>query len=180
MKQKPFVQQEEIERIQSKLDDTIKRAKDARKKSNMVFDGRWPWRTARENLSDERKNNKPSTRERLTRISKTDKKLKDIYDIKEEFRDIFESENKKAAKEALDNFVNKFGDDYPFLKKMVKTNESEILNRFTDDGKRDIKHWPEQLIEKLRKFERRRGAFRTFESWEMLIDLLLEHSCDEN
>ncbi|ODS35942.1 hypothetical protein BEH94_02560 [Candidatus Altiarchaeales archaeon WOR_SM1_SCG] len=103
-----------------------------------------------------------------------------IYIIKEEFRDIFESENKKAAKEALDNFVNKFGDDYPFLKKMVKTNESEILNRFTDDGKRDIKHWPEQLIEKLRKFERRRGAFRTFESWEMLIDLLLEHSCGEN
>jgi len=68
----------------------------------MVFDGRWPWRTARENLSDERKNNKPSTRERLTRISKIDKKLNDIYDIKEEFRDIFESENKKAAKEALD------------------------------------------------------------------------------
>jgi len=55
LKQKPFVQQEEIERIQSKLDDTIKRAKDARKKSNMVFDGRWPWRTARENLSDERR-----------------------------------------------------------------------------------------------------------------------------
>ncbi|ODS35820.1 MAG: hypothetical protein A7316_03315 [Candidatus Altiarchaeales archaeon WOR_SM1_86-2] len=111
---------------------------------------------------------------------KIDQKFKEIYDVKEEFRDIYESKDKKAAKSALDDFVDRYGDAYPFLKKAVRNNETEILNIFTDDGKREIKYLPEHLVEKIRKFERQRGAFRTFESWEMLIDLLLEHSCSEN
>ena len=180
MKQRSSVQQKEVKRIQNELDNLIERAKQAKEKSSAIFDARWAWRKGREKLSDERKNNKPSPKEKLARLFKIDKKFKEIYDIKEEFRDIYGSKDKKAAKSALDDFVDRYGDAYPFLKKVVRNNETEILNIFTDDGKREIKYLPEHLVEKLKKFERRRGSFRTFESWEMIIDLLLEHSCSEN
>jgi len=165
-------QKKEIDRCQKELDDLIEKAKQAREKSSSIFKARYSWKTAKENLSDKRKGNRPSPKEKFTRLFEIDKKFKELYDIKEDFRDIYESENRKAAKDALDDFVDKYGDKHRFLKKTVRNNEVEILNRFTDEGK--------DLIENLRKFERRRGAFRKFESWEILIDLLLEHSCDGN
>ena len=180
MKQRSPVQQEEVERIQNELDDLIESAKLAKEKSSGIFNARWAWRKGREKLSDERKNNKPSPKEKLTRLFKIDKKFKKIYDIKEEFRDIYGSKDKKAAKSALDDFVDKYGDAYPFLKKAVRNNETEILNIFTDERKREIKHWPEHLVKEIKRIERRRGAFRKFESWEMIIDLLLEYSSSEN
>jgi len=170
-------QKKEIDRCQKELDNLIEKAKQAREKSSSIFKARYSWKTGRENLSDKRKGNRASPKEKLTRLFEIDKKFKELYDIKEDFRDIYKSENRKAAKDALDDFVNKYGDKYRFLGKTVRNNEAEILNRFTDEGKRNIKRWPEDLVEALRKFERRRGAFRKFESWEMLIDLLLEHSC---
>jgi len=180
LKQRSSVRQKEIEGLQNELDDLIEASKQARKKSSGIFDARWSWRKGREKLSDDRKGTKSSPKEKLARLFEIDKKFKEIYDIKEEFRDIFENKDKGAAKDALDDFVDKYGDAYPFLKKAVRNNETEILNIFTDDGKREIKHWPEHLIKELKRIERRRGAFRKFESWEMLIDLLLEYSCSEN
>ena len=91
MKQRSSVQQKEVKRIQNELDDLIESVKQAKEKSSGIFNARWAWRKGREKLSDERKNNKPSPKELLDRLFEIDQKFKEIYDIKEEFRDIYES-----------------------------------------------------------------------------------------
>ena len=48
---------------------------------------------------------------------------------------------------------------------MLTDVEKWSSSTFTDGGKREIKYLPEHLVEGIRKFERRRGAFRKFESW---------------
>ena len=69
-------------------------------------------------------------------------------------------------------------DNYKYLIRTLDQNEAEILNLFTEERVVDVKHWQEQPIEQMRKFERKRGAFRTLDSWKMLIELLLERVDD--
>ena len=150
----------------------------ARKISSHIFRSRFLWRKGRENICTERKKDKPSDKERLNRLFEIDAHFKETYELKEKFRDIYKSKNRKDAEENLKRFRALCADNYKYLIRTLDQNESEILNLFTEDGVVDVKHWPEQLIEQMREFERKRGAFRALNSWEMLIDMLLERVDD--
>jgi len=128
----------------------------------------------RENICTERKKDKPSEKERLDRLFEIDTHFKETYDLKEKFRETYKSRNVHEAKERLTEFRELCADKYKYLVRTLNQNETEILNFFTESGVVDVKHWPEQLIEQMRKFERKRGAFRKLKSWKMLIDMLLE------
>ena len=125
-----------------------------------------------------RKKNKPSEKERLDLLFEIDAHFKETYYLKEKFRDIYKSKNRKEAEEKLEHFRELCVDKYKYLVRTLDQNETEILNFFTEDGIVKVKHWPEQLVEQMRGFERKRGAFRTLNSWKMLIDMLLERVND--
>jgi len=146
----------------------------AREISSHIFKSRFLWRKGRENICLERKKNNPSEMERLDYLFEIDVHFKETYDLKERFREIYKSENIVEAKEKFENFRGLCVDKYKYLARTLDLNETEILNYFTGEGIVDVKHWPEQMIEKMREFERKRGAFRRLESWKMLIDMLLE------
>lgn len=146
----------------------------ARGTSSHIFRSRFLWRKGRENICTERKKNKPSEKERLDRLFEIDDHFKETYELKEKFRDIYKSRGIHEANERLNQFRELCIDKYKYLVRTLDQNETEILNFFTEKGVVDVKHWPEQLIEKMRKFERKRGAFRTLTSWRILIDMLLE------
>ena len=129
----------------------------------------------KENICLERKRrDKPSEKERLNHLFEIDAHFKETYELKESFREIYKSENIREAEEKFEDFRGLCDDKYKYLVRTLDLNETEILNYFIEDGIVDVKHWPEQLIEQMRKFERKRGAFRRLESWKMLIDMLLE------
>jgi transposase len=150
----------------------------ARKISSHVFKSRFLWRKGKENICTERKKDKPSEKERLDILFEIDAHFKETYELKEKFRDIYKSKNRKEAEEMLKQFRALCVDNYKYLIRTLDQNEAEILNLFTEEGTVDVKHWPEQLIEQMRAFEQKRGAFRTLNSWKMLIDLLLERIQD--
>lgn len=150
----------------------------ARKISSHIFRSRFLWRKGRENICTERKKDKPSENERLDRLFEIDAHFKETYELKEKFREIYKSKNRKEAEEMLKQFRMLCVDNYKYLIRTLDQNEAEILNLFTEESIVDVKHWPEQLIEQMREFERKRGAFRTLDSWKMLIDMLLERVDD--
>ena len=162
----------------TKKEENKQDAVKAREISSHIFRSRFLWRKARENISTERKKNKPSEKERLDRLFEIDAHFKETHDLKEKFRDIYKSKNVHEAKEKLKQFRKSCVDRYKYLVRTLDQNETEILNFFTEKGVINVKHWPEQLIEKMREFERKRGAFRTLKSWRMLIDMLLERVND--
>lgn len=150
-------------------------ALNAREISSHIFCSRFLWRKGRENICLERKrDDKPSEKERLDRLFEIDAHFKETYEIKESFREIYKSENVDKAKEKFEDFRGLCVDKYKYIVRTLDLNETEILNYFTEDGIVDVKHWPEQMIEQMRRFERKRGAFRKLGSWKMLIDMLLE------
>ena len=169
---------EDIARKTKKEEDKSDALK-AREISSHIFQSRFLWRKGRENICTERKKNKPSEKERLDRLFEIDAHFTGTYDLKEKFRDIYKSENLQEAEEKLNQFRKSCADKYKYLTRTLDQNEAEILNFFTEKGIVDVKHWPEQLIEQMREFERKRGAFRTLKSWKMLIDMLLEREDNE-
>ena len=159
----------------TKKEENKQSASSAREISSHIFRSRFLWRKGEENICLERKRrDKPSEKERLDHLFEIDTHFKETHDLKERFRDIYKSENVDKAKEKFEDFRGLCVDKYKYLVRTLDLNETEILNYFTEGGIVDVKHWPEQLIEQMRKFERKRGAFRRLESWKMLIDMLLE------
>ena len=114
----------------------------------------------------------------MDHLFEIDAHFKGTYELKEKFRNIYKSKNRKEAEERIDQFRALCIEKYKYLVRTLDQNKAEILNLFTEEGVFDVKHWPEQLIEQMREFERKRGAFRTLNSWKMLIDMLLERVDD--